>query len=998
MGKKKGELPAKAKVAPKKPNPFELKTKVAKKFNVTGKRHGKAAGQKNVIKARQDAVDKRKKTLLVEYKQLRKANTFIDKRFGESDPNMSEDAKAMARLQEQRLRDEARRSKKKGGQKFVLGEHEEAEDDGSALGGLTHLGKNIADMDDFNEAPPDLDDLDDDMVQDLVSSYNFGGGGADGTEGEAGGNKNKTRKEVMEEIIAKSKMYKAIKARQREEDEDELDKLNAEFQGLVKHHALKSLLKPPGHNKGVKVVADIEADAAYDVAARALAAEARGAAGDRVLGPEEQAERERARMEMLEKERLRRMRGTGGDEDVGPSGLGLPEGGYAARRLKLKEKERQEGRSSGDDESESGSGDEGGEGGSSDGEGEEEEEEEEEEGVRPGSELEKRRMEQAAGDHPLQNTFRSQAAQLLQKYGMKAKDSEATNRGEDGSEDGEGDSEEGEVEDEGSDLQGVSGSEMSDEGGSEEDESGDGEEEGEDDGMDDDPEQAEKLAKLQQKLEKGLRQREQKQQQQQTQQKGEQQQQQQQPQQKGEQQQQQQQLQQQQPQQKGEQQQQQQQQQQQPQQKGEQQRQQQQQQQQQQLESKEEQQQQRAAATGALDLHGPLDLPYTIKMPDSYPKFAALVRGRSAEDLATIISRIRGFNATALASDSKRGLQVFYGMLIQHFAILAGERPVPLAHLDAMVPLLLPMTAEVPFYAATVARARLKHMHERLSAALAPAPANSTTPSNPWPTARTLLQLKLLTTLFPVSDRRHPVITPAALLVCKYLSQCVAETVEEVACGLLLVGLALHIISPAQRYSPEPLVFLTDALWSFVGQSSTAAPASTTTTSSAANGIRKDKGNGNPKGAKSKGIRNSSSGGASTGVGSLEREGGLSVPRVTPGVLAPSLVPIKSAPLHMHAARFEDGFSLGRDYDPDRERAEQRKLKRMVQKERRGALRELRKDATFMADVRDKEKAKVDTERMGNEKRFYNELQSFEANMRSGGQGGMNPHLKKRKK
>jgi len=28
---------------------------------------------------------------------------------------------------------------------------------------------------------------------------------------------------------------------------------------------------------------------------------------------------------------------------------------------------------------------------------------------------------------------------------------------------------------------------------------------------------------------------------------------------------------------------------------------------------------------------------------------------------------------------------------------------------------------------------------------------------------------------------------------------------------------------------------------------------------------------------------------------------------------------------------------LGRDYDPDRERAEHRKLKRMVQKERRGA-------------------------------------------------------------
>lgn len=34
--------------------------------------------------------------------------------------------------------------------------------------------------------------------------------------------------------------------------------------------------------------------------------------------------------------------------------------------------------------------------------------------------------------------------------------------------------------------------------------------------------------------------------------------------------------------------------------------------------------------------------------------------------------------------------------------------------------------------------------------------------------------------------------------------------------------------------------------------------------------------------------------------------------------------------------RFEDGFTKGRDYDPDRERAEQRKLKRQVGKEKRG--------------------------------------------------------------
>lgn len=88
----------------------------------------------------------------------------------------------------------------------------------------------------------------------------------------------------------------------------------------------------------------------------------------------------------------------------------------------------------------------------------------------------------------------------------------------------------------------------------------------------------------------------------------------------------------------------------------------------------------------------------------------------------------------------------------------------------------------------------------------------------------------------------------------------------------------------------------------------------------------------------------------------------------------------------------------GRDYDPDRERAEARRLKRALTKERRGAIRELRRDATFMAEQRDRERSAVDAERMASERAFYAELQRQEADMKSGGQGGMNPHLKKKKK
>ena len=63
-----------------------------------------------------------------------------------------------------------------------------------------------------------------------------------------------------------------------------------------------------------------------------------------------------------------------------------------------------------------------------------------------------------------------------------------------------------------------------------------------------------------------------------------------------------------------------------------------------------------------------------------------------------------------------------------------------------------------------------------------------------------------------------------------------------------------------------------------------------------------------------------------------------------------------------------------------------------------GAMRELRRDSTFMVEQRDKERGVVDAERMDSQRRFYSELQQQEADMKSGGQRGLNPHLKKGRK
>jgi nucleolar protein 14 len=162
-------------------------------------------------------------------------------------------------------------------------------------------------------------------------------------------------------------------------------------------------------------------------------------------------------------------------------------------------------------------------------------------------------------------------------------------------------------------------------------------------------------------------------------------------------------------------------------------------------------------------------------------------------------------------------LQVFYGVLVQHFAMLAGQQPTPAAHLDVLTSVLLQLTPEVPFYAATVARTRLEKMHDRLAAALAdPLGASSAQQLMGWPGPRQLLQLRLFALLFPASDRRHPVMTPLALLLGKHLSQCPVVSSYTAAVGLLCCGMALANAADAQRFCPEVVAFLAGALRAFV--------------------------------------------------------------------------------------------------------------------------------------------------------------------------------------
>jgi nucleolar protein 14 len=103
-------------------------------------------------RARERAIQKREKTLLVEYAASKKDNSFKDSRFGEDDPSMPLEEKMLMRFQKERQR----QARKSGSKMFLLNDRDDEQDqDGGFV--LTHKGKLLGE-EDFDEAVESSDE------------------------------------------------------------------------------------------------------------------------------------------------------------------------------------------------------------------------------------------------------------------------------------------------------------------------------------------------------------------------------------------------------------------------------------------------------------------------------------------------------------------------------------------------------------------------------------------------------------------------------------------------------------------------------------------------------------------------------------------------------------------------------------------------------------------------------------------------------------------------
>ncbi|KUI53972.1 putative nucleolar complex protein 14 [Cytospora mali] len=294
-------------------NPFQFKTNArGPKFDVTTDKPDKkkgVLGRPGMAKALGE--ERRKETLLVEMQRRNRVGGIFDKRFGEGDPSLTPEAAAA-----QRFALEKQRAHKKSSM-FDL----EDDDDEPAL---THGGKSFT----FNEAGELMDDFDDEVSNDgsdmsdleehnrkrlkrlreQMASFEEG----DQAEPE----RKKSKKEVMEEVIAKSKLHKYERQAAKEDDEDlrlQLDKETSDIRKLLMGSRMRRDGGKEDENSKEAALAglvDREAfEKEYDVAVRKMVQDKRAKPTTRTKTEEQIAEKEAERLRELEEKRLKRMRG-----------------------------------------------------------------------------------------------------------------------------------------------------------------------------------------------------------------------------------------------------------------------------------------------------------------------------------------------------------------------------------------------------------------------------------------------------------------------------------------------------------------------------------------------------------------------------------------------------------------------------------------------------------------------------------------------------------------
>ena len=230
----------------------------------------------------------------------------------------------------------------------------------------------------------------------------------------------------------------------------------------------------------------------------------------------------------------------------------------------------------------------------------------------------------------------------------------------------------------------------------------------------------------------------------------------------------------------------------------------------------------------------------------------------NGSDVSLIIQRIHATNSVRLNHKNKERMQNFYDVLLRRFVAVGdeifnsgngGPDLERYEQLNSLTNVLYAMSQDSPECAGAVWNRRLGVFHKAHSKRLRDVESNPLGDAcegefSAWPSTGMLLLMRALPHIFPSTDKRHAVVSPALILLGQVLVQTPVKTQYDVVIGLFCSGLMLEYTKDAKRLPPESLVFLAGVLRLFADDSEEALansplPSFGTSNSELGNSLRK---------------------------------------------------------------------------------------------------------------------------------------------------------------
>ncbi|WJG34981.1 snoRNA-binding rRNA-processing protein NOP14 [Fusarium oxysporum Fo47] len=414
-------------------------------------------------------------------------------------------------------------------------------------------------------------------------------------------------------------------------------------------------------------------------------------------------------------------------------------------------------------------------------------------------------------------------------------------------------------------------------------------------------------------------------------------------------------------------------------------------------------------------------LPYTFECPQTCDELQVTLAPYPAKTFPTIVQRIRALYHPKLSSMNKEKLGNFATALVDYIGLpWDPATSAPFTVLESIVRHIHSLAKMFPIEISKQFRKNLEEMGESRPLALG---------------TGDLVFLSAVGTIFPTSDHFHQVVTPAVLTITRYLGQRVPQNLAHYAIGTYLCILAVSYQKLAKRYVPEVINFSLNTLLA-LAPVATSKKVGNFPLHNALEGVRTEaaaeselrrlnfsdcieqEAKKTETIARKIAILDTTAqvieAAADTWTGKsafletfgqaasvLKHLGSKTCRSQLPTALNERLEKLqvkfdrmlkvaqlsrRNVELHHHrplaiktyVPKFEETFDPDKHYDPDRERAELAKLKKEHKKERKGALRELRKDANFMAREKLRIKKAKDEAYEKKYKRLVAEIQSEE--------------------